>query len=156
MDDKGMSRRIRDAVIEILKTIEYKGEPAFVSVLDNTKDSFNGYPALRVLPDNLATVTSQTAEKDHTVSFAAIMHFPLESPTDIESKTYNSMLDLTDLIVDVLEKADHRDEISEIDPTVVNWRMDVTQAPWSVATGKAGSLLLCEIGIAVTYSKTVY
>jgi hypothetical protein len=157
---KGMNRKIKDAVVTMLTGITYDtgsgAEPAFVSVLDNTKDEFEGYPSVRVLPNDIASVTAMNAEKDHTVSFAVIMHFPLNSPADVESDTYNHMYDLTDLIVDTSEHGDYIGQLSTIDPTIQNWMMEVKSARWYIATGKSGALLLCNVNITVSYSRYTY
>ncbi|WP_427007195.1 hypothetical protein [Pseudarthrobacter sp. H2] len=157
---KGMNRKIKDAVVTMLSGITYDtgagAEPAFVNVLDNTKDEFDGYPSVRLLPNGMTSTTATSDEKDHTVSFAAIMHFPLNSPTDVESATYNHMYDLTDLIVDTTEHGDHINQLSAIDPTIANWIMNVTQVRWFIANGKSGALLLCNINIEVSYSKYTY
>ncbi|RAN78016.1 hypothetical protein B5P43_18465 [Bacillus sp. SRB_336] len=155
-----MNRRIKDALITILSGITYDTglgeEPAFVSVLDNTKDEFEGYPAIRILPNNLSSVIDTNAQNNHTVSFAVIMHFPLNSPDEVESSIYDRMYDLTDLIVDTAEHADYIDELSTIDSAIQNWLMVVKQGRWYIANGKAGSLLLCNLDIEVSYSKDVY
>lgn len=160
MTYKGMNRRIKDALVTILSGITYDAgggaEPAFVSVLDNTKDEFEGYPAIRVLPNNLSSVVVENTQNDHTVSFAVIMHFPLNSPGEVESSIYNRMYDLTDLIVDTAEHADYLGTLSSIDPQIQNWIMVVKQGRWYIANGKAGSLLLCNLDIEITYSKDVY
>lgn len=157
---KGNNRKIKDALISMLQGITYDTgsgpEPAFVNVLDNTKYEFEGYPSVLVLPNTLASTTAQSAQMDHTVSFATIMHFSLSDPATIETATYNQMYDLTDLIVDTVEHGDYIGQLSTIDPTITNWRMDVKQARWYVATGKIGALLLCNVDIEVTYSKDVY
>ena len=74
----GNNRLIKDAVISILQAITYDAgggaEPAFVQVLDNTHDAFDGYPSVRVLPNTLKSVTETNMSREHTVSFAAIIH----------------------------------------------------------------------------------
>jgi len=157
---KGMNRRIKDALITILSGITYDtgsgAEPAFVSVLDNTKDEFEGYPAIRILPNNLSSVIVTNTQNDHTVSFAVIMHFPLNSPDEVESSIYNRMYDLTDLIIDTTEHSDYIGQLSTIDANIQNWLMTVKQGRWYIANGKAGSLLLCNLDIQVSYSKDVF
>jgi hypothetical protein len=154
---KGKNRRIKDALVTILQGITYDAgsgaEPAFVSVLDNTKDEFNGYPAVRVLPNNLSSVTGSTFQRDHTVSYAVIMHFPLEDPSNIESNLYNQLSDLSELIVNTMEQADKSATLSAIDPQIQDWKIDVKSARWYVASGKAGALLLSNVDIEVTYSQ---
>jgi hypothetical protein len=160
---KGNSRKIKDGLIQILQGITYGDpdpltgvlQPAFVQVMDNTKDEFEGYPSVRVLPNVLTSATADNIDVDHTVSFAVIMHFPLSSPTNVESATYNQMYDLTDLIIDTTEHADYIGKLSTIDPTFTNWIMSVKQATWRVASGKTGAMLLCNVNVEVSYSKSV-
>ena len=157
---KGNNRRIKDALITILSGISYDTgagpEPAFVNVLDNTKDEFEGYPSVRVLPNNIISTTITNVEKDHVVSFAVIMHFPLNSPYEVESTVYNRMYDLTDLIIDTTEHADYVGQLTKNDPLIQNWMMNVTSVRWHIANGKSGSLLLCNMNIDISYSKDVY
>jgi hypothetical protein len=157
---KGKNRRIKDGLVQILQGITYDTgagpEPAFVSVLDNTKDEFEGFPAVVVLPNTISSMTATNAEKDHTVSFAVIMHFPLSSPDVVESDTYNHMYDLTDLIIDTTEHADYIGKLSQIDSTIQNWVMDVKQARWYVGQSKSGALLICNVNVEISYSRDVY
>lgn len=158
-DYRLMSRRIKDAVIVMLQGIQYDTgsgpEPAFVNVLDNTKDDFEGYPSVRVLPNNLASVTGDNVDKDHTVAFAVLMHFPLEDPNNIESNIYNQMYDLTDLIVNTIEHSDYIGKLSQIDPSIQSWMMEMKSARWYVATGKVGGMLIVNVALEISYSKEV-
>lgn len=155
----GRSRRIKDALVQILHGITYDtgagAEPAFAQVADNTHDEFTSYPAVRVLPNVLVSTTAAFAQKDHAVTFAVITSLPLNNPDDIESATYNHMYDLADLITDTLEAADYDDLLTDIDPQVSNVVMEVNQGRWYVAEGGTGSLLLCNIEVQVTYAKDV-
>ena len=154
-DTRGMSRRIKDAIVSILAGIEYEGETAFVSVLDNTKDEFTGYPSVRVLPSELSSSELDSADRDHAVEYAAIMHFPLNSPTDVDSEVYDRMYDLTDLIINTLELHDQDGGLSAIDPEIQAWLMSVPSARWYVGQSEAGALLLCNVTIKVRYSHYV-
>lgn len=157
---KGMNRRLKDALVTILSAVQYDAgggpENAFAQVIDNTHDEFEQSPTLRILPNRLASITGSDTQKDHTVSLSAIMDFPLQDPANIESTTYNQMYDLVDLVVDTIEHADYIGQLSEIDPLIKNWKMDVTQATLSLAGTKEGAALLCNINIELTYSKDVY
>lgn len=158
---KGMTRRIKDAVVTILGGIKYDptgagtNEPAFVSVLDNTKDDFEGYPAVRVLPNRLASATATNMERDHTPSLAIIVHWPLEDPANVESALFNQMYDITDLIVDAIEHGDYIGELSTLDAAIPSWMMNVRDARWTTGKGKAGALLLLSINIDISYSKDI-
>ncbi len=149
----GMSRRIKDALVTLLSGLQYGGEPAFIQVLDNTKDEFKGYPSIRVLPSTLSSTDGDSASRDHTVEYAAIMHFQLQSQTDVESDVYDQMYDRTDLIVNTLEHGDQENELNEIDSGIQDWIMSVPSANWYVGQSKAGALLLCNVIIRVTYSQ---
>lgn len=154
-----MNRRIKDGIVGVLQGITYDTgsgpEPAFVSVLDNTKDEFQGYPSVRVLPNDFNSEPGEMSQRDHTPSFTLILHLPLESASEIESATYDQMYDLTDLIVDALEHADYEGTLNGESLTHNTWRLVVPQVSWFVATGKAGALLLCNIDVEVSYSKNV-
>lgn len=152
-DTRGMSRRIKDALVAILSGLEYQGETAFVSVLDNTRGEFDGYPSLRVLPGELSSESSDSADMDHTVEYAAIMHFKLQTTDEIESETYDRMYDYTDLIMNTLEQADTRRTLSEIDPDIQSWMLSVPNARWFVGQSASGALLLCNVVVQVSYSQ---
>lgn len=157
-----MNRHIKDALVTVLQGIKYdplgngNNEAAFVSVLDNTKDDFEGYPAVTVLPNNLGSVTGSSSQKDHTVAFAVFMHLPIEDPSNVESALYNQMYDLTDLIVNTVEHNDYIGTLSQIDSTIQNWIMEVKKARWYVGKGKSGALLIVNVDVEITYSKDVY
>lgn len=157
---KGMSRKLKDAVVTILAGIQYDAgsgvESAFVDVLDSTKDAFNGYPAVRVLPNNLGSQTGTNTERDHTVSLAIILHLELEDPNNVESAIYDQMYDLTDLIVDTLQSADFSRQLETIDPTITSFfKLEVNNSDWRVASGKTGGMLFANITCDITYSKDV-
>lgn len=160
MSYNGMSKKIKNALKTVLQGITYDtgggAEPAFVSVLDNTKDEFDGYPSMRILPNNINSSSAATGEFDHKISYALLMSFPLESTLDIESTTYDHMYDLTDLVIDTIEHADYVGQLSQIDSTIQNWMMNVPQSRWYVGQGKAGALLLAEITVELTYKKDLF
>lgn len=151
----GMNRKIKDALVTILTGLTYGGEPAFVSVLDNTHSEFAGSPVARVLPDGYRSVTGSNYQKDHMVSFSVIISWPIEDPSNIEADLYNAMYDLTDVVVNALELGDHAGRLSAIDPTIQDWKLDVTRANWRLAAGKTGALLLDEIIVEITYSQDI-
>jgi hypothetical protein len=66
------------------------------------------------------------------------------------------MYDLTDLVIDTLEHGDYIGKLSQIDPTIQTWMMNVPQSRWYVGVGKPGALLLAEITVELTYSKDVF
>jgi hypothetical protein len=84
-----------------------------------------------------------------------IISWPLEDPSNVEKDLYNSMYDLTDVIVNALEHDDHIGQLSVIDPTIQDWMMNVNSAKWHAAVGKTGALLICDINVAVSYSQDV-
>lgn len=158
---KGRNRRIKDALVTILTGINYDpggtgAEPAFVSVLDNTKDKFEGYPAVTILPNNLGSATGSNTEKEHTVDFAIFTHLPVEDSNTVESALYNQMYDLTDLIIDTLEHADFINTLGTADPTIQNLKMEVPQTRWFIAQGKSGGLLIVNVDVQITYSIDVH
>lgn len=151
----GYSKRIKNALMTILQGITYDAgsgpEPAFVQVLDNTHDEFEGYPSIRILPNKLPSKSAAVGDFDHTVSYALLTTFPLESTLDIESSTYDQLYDLTDLVVNTLEHADYTGQLSAIDPTIQDWMMNVPLSRWHVGQGKTGALLIGEITVEVSY-----
>ena len=156
---KGQSRRIKDTLVTIISGITYDSgggaEPAFVSVQDSTKDAFSGYPAVRILPNQLSSQTGTNTERDHTVSYALILHLPLEDANNVESATYNQMYDLTDLITDTLQHSDFIRQLETLDPNIQLFKnLEVKNTSWRVASGKTGGMLFANISVDITYSKS--
>ena len=154
-DTRGMSRRIKDALVQIVSAIEYEGEPAFVQVIDNTKDQFEGYPSAVILPSQIGITDADNVDKDHVVTFTAIMHWPLSDRTVVEQDVFNQMYDLTDLVLHTLEHSDYTGELSQIDPAIQSWMLNTTQARWYTGSSKSGPLLLCAFNVEVSYSQFV-
>lgn len=151
---KGQARKIRDAVMTILSGIQYNGEPAFVDVVSSATDQFDGYPSVAVLPNGQTSINADNVSYEHTIKFASIMFFELSDPDVVSSAQYDHMLDLSDLIHDAVEQADNSNELDAIDPTISNFMMNATNFTWTVATGTVGSMLLAELDIEVSYSKS--
>ncbi|MEA9986253.1 hypothetical protein [Subtercola sp. RTI3] len=156
-DTRGLNRRIKDALVTILSSLQYDAgsgaEDAFVDVVDNTRDAFEGSPIARVLPDGFASTPGSNSQNDHTPKFDVIVSWPLEDPSDVESALYDQLYDITDLIVNKVEHDDWVDELTQIDPNIQNWIMDIGKVSWRIASGKSGALLLLEIVIGITYSQ---
>lgn len=155
MDTRGMSRRIKDALVTIAQGIQYNGEPAFVSVLDNSQDEFEGYPSLVILPNQIGVSDVDNVDRDHTVSYTAIMHWPLSGPAVVPQDVFNQMYDLTDLVLYALEHGDYSGELSQIDDQIQSWMLNTTQARWYNGQSKSGALLLCAFNIEVSFSQFV-
>lgn len=153
----GVSKRFKDALVGILSAIDYDGgngaEPAFVSVVDNTKDEYDAYPVLRVLPGHIDDQKGATGQNDRTVNFMLIGHLPLEDVATVPSVTFDQMYNLTDLIIDQLDNADFDNQLQTIDPSIPTFLLNVTRGDWTTEPTKAGAQLTWNIDVEVSYSK---
>ena len=149
----GMNRNIKDALVTILGSLTYGGEPAFTAVLDNTRDETDGQPIARVLPAGFKSATATNVTRDHTVSYSIILTWSLQDPSDIESNLYDALYDYTALIVNALESDDYTGELTKINSSITDWLMNVPDVKWRLAVGKNGALLCCEVTVDISYSQ---
>jgi hypothetical protein len=151
----GNSRKIRDAIVSTLTGLVYLSEPAFVSIKTSTQGEFNGYPSLRVMPDPLGIENkpSEMSQNDRTVTTSVLGHILLEDTPDSEDVAINRMLDLTDLIIDALDKADYEQNLPDLDLDSQSYVLNADRAEWTFADSSAGAILLFLVNVHVTYSK---
>lgn len=149
----GKSLQIKNAVITLLN-----GMPATAngtklkSVLDNTKGTFNGYPAAQVLPLNLENSTLANHQKERVSGYVVLLHIPLEDTAESEASAYDTMYDLVDLITDTFDVADAANNGLSLGFVL---RFDTTLADWQIVTMKNGVTLLVRIDIKAMYTKDV-
>ncbi|WOI85994.1 hypothetical protein [Rhodococcus qingshengii] len=147
------TRKIKDALKQVLSGIEYEDEPAFIEVVGSTDGEFEGYPSVRVLPERIDNAKGAMGQNDREVNFKAIVHMRLESGDAIQEHTIDHMTDLTDLIMDALDQGDYLDTLDDIDPDIGTYIMKATDAVWDVIDSSAGAILLLVVSISATYSK---
>lgn len=146
----GLSRKIKDALKEVLEDVEYKGQPAFVAVKGSPDDEFDGYPSIRVLPGDQASERSTQSQNDQTVRYIVRTH--VEYGSDSEA-AFDHMYDLTDLIIDTLNEADFANKLQEIDEDIPTFMMNADRGDWFDSDTQAGVVLMCDVNVEVTYSK---
>lgn len=145
----GRSQTIKNAVIALLQGMGATSDGTKLkSVLDNTKGTFDGYPAAQVLPLNLLNESQTNRSKRRTSSYAVLLHIPMEDTAESEAAAYNAMYDLVDLITDTFDTAD----LSGLNLGFV-LMFDTTLADYQVATMKNGVTLLVRIDIKAMYTK---
>lgn len=147
------TKTIKNALKEMLSTLEYRDEPAFVEVVGSTDREFSGYPSVRLLPERIDNEKAAIGQNDRAIHFKAIVHLELENADSIQENIIDHMTDLTDLIMDALDEGDYQNTLEAIDPTIGTYIMSATDAAWDVVDSKAGSLLLLVISISASYSK---
>jgi hypothetical protein len=153
---KGMTRKVRDALITILQGITYDAgsgaEPAFGLVTRDPK-SENGqepYVLIWSIPSRSAVVA--VGQVDRTLNYAIFIELTLESTSRTQAQTIDYMSDLTDLTMDALNEADYNGQLHTIDNTIQNWILTVTKSDFKPAKSKNGAVLLCQIDVCVSYS----
>jgi len=155
----GYSKRIKNALKTVLSGITYDtgggAEPAFISVLDNTKGEFDGYPSVRILPGDMTTTKGSVAENDRVINFVIRVHLELENKPETESAIYNWMYDLTDLIIDTLDVGDYTGALHTADNSLNTLFLDATRGDWMVAETNSAAVLLCDVNCGIRYSKAL-
>lgn len=149
----GKSVAIKNAVVELLTGLQYKGEPAFAHVTDSTAKDFDAYPIVRVLPENMENEKGSFSQMDRAMNLQVVVFLSLEDLTKIQSETIDQMLDLTDILLDTLDEGDEANTLEDIDPTLNTYIMKATRADWDPVDSKAGALLMLVIAVEVSYLK---
>lgn len=154
---RGKSRRIKNALMEIVSDIKYDSghgdENAFLLVTDSTQDEFDGYPILQVLPDAPSNEKAAMGQNDRGINLVLRTHVPLEGESPAGSPTIDKIYDLTDLILDTLDSADFDNRLNEIDPSLGTWILDANRGVWIPIQTSAGVVMSCDINVEVKYSK---
>lgn len=140
------SKKIKNAIISLVQGIQYKNEPAFVNVMGTPRGEFDGYPAARVLPGDITTEKGAYSQNDRVVALTLRIHVPSTK----EGTEFDTMYDLTDLVLDALDTADYEGEfISAVGVLEIN----ASRGDWFDTDSPTGPILACDIAIEVTYSK---
>ena len=152
-----MSKRIRNALITIITAITYDtgggAEAAFVEVVGHARTEFNGYPSARVLPGDLSTEKASVSTNERAAAFIIYTHVPVTGTAAGELAAYDKLYDLTDLIIDALDKGDFSGALVAADPTIGTYIMNATRGDWFLEDSKGGPLLTVAINVDVRYSK---
>lgn len=152
----GTTRKIKDALVAMLQAVQYGGENAFTSVLDNTHDEFTGFPAALVLPDKVTSVPEALGGvMQHVARFVVVTHIPVASVSSVEQTQYNTIYDLNDLVMNAVESGYLNDFISQQIPGFASYNMECTEGAIRVAKSKVGPILLATLNVEVTYSQDV-
>jgi hypothetical protein len=145
----GKSRAIKDALLTTLQNMGSTSDGTkLVSVLDNTRGAFEGYPAAQLLPMRLDNSVLANHQQERTSNYVLLVHIPMEDTPETEQTAYNTMYDIVDLVTDTLDTA-------SFDLGVGVLLLETTLADYQVATMKNGVTLLVRIDIKAMYTKDV-
>jgi hypothetical protein len=155
----GISKRTKNALVTIVSDVKYDAgsgeEQAFQSVIGTTEGEFDAYPILRILPGELLTDKSSTAENERTLVFILRTVLPLEDTPEASAATYDKLYDLTDIMLDTLDEGDGRPGrqgiLTETDATLPTYSLNATRGDWLVAPTAAGVMLVCDVNLEVRY-----
>src|SRR3712207_6284441 len=141
---KGQSRRIKDALKQILSEVTYDtgsgSEPAFQDVKGSTQGEFDGYPSARVLPGDVEDEKGAMGQNDHGPSYIVRLYVNREADSDLDEEALiDQMYDLTDLVIDELDRADYNDALKNKDPEIRDYIMTSSEGAWSVFESSAGT-----------------
>jgi hypothetical protein len=142
------SKDIRDGIISVIEPIQRDGEDAFMDVLGHTHGQFDSFPSVRVLPVQVDPERAAYRQSDRTVAFIARTYVEVKN----DGSDFDMMYELTDLIVDALEKADADNTFHQ---DLATYQMAVSQGEWSEEETQSGTLLMADVNIEVTYSHNV-
>ena len=140
------SRDIKNALVTLISGLTQDGEPAFVSVEGHSIGKFDGYPSVQVLPGRQDTEKAAQNQNDRTPVYEIRTHV---EATETGSE-FDYMYELTDLLIDALDQADHDDAFRAVTGTYL---LNVTQGDWDYIETQAGTVLVFAINVEVTYSK---
>lgn len=146
----GKTRQIKDAVIAKLIAMGSTTDGThLITVLDNTKGAFEGYPSAQVLPLKLENKVLANHQMERTSGYAVLLHIPLEDTAESEQAAYNTMYDLVDLITDTFDTGSYDMGLGFV------LLFETTLADYQVVTMKNGVTLLVRIDIKAMYTKDV-
>lgn len=151
----GTTRKVKDALVQILSGLQLDNDAAFTKVIDNTHDEYQGYPIARILPDSSRSSVEDSTSWLHQDSYSIIVTWPLTDPSNIESDMYNDSYDIADLVRNSLEHDDHASLLNQLDPSLTWQFATVPNTTWRVATSKSGGAVLAiTLSVQVTYSQS--
>lgn len=146
----GKSRSLKNALMTTLLGLGVTADGTKIQqVIDNTSGMFDKYPSAAVLPNNQVNAALQTHQNERTLNFAVLVYLQLDDSPDGESKVYDTMYDLMDILVDGLDAASY----SFGQGTLI---MESKYAGYEVsADSKAGAILILRIDVDIRYSKDI-
>lgn len=136
---------IRDQLKTIIENVQLEGEPAFAGVIGHPRGQFDKQPMVRILPNDQTSENATFGQSDRTVSFIVRTHL---KATD-EGTEFDVMYELTDLLIDRLDQADHNNELDNFNVFFI----ETTRGVWFEEESQAGPILSCDLNVAVKYSK---
>jgi hypothetical protein len=153
---KSKARKLRDALVTVIAGIQYDTgsgpSQAFQLVTGDPSAAFNQEPYALIYPAPINSTKGATGQQDRNVTFQIIVLLEMENEARTQSQTYNYMYDLTELVLDSLDSGDFHDVLNTADPTLGTWLMDASRGTFVPATVPSGTVLLCTIDVAISYS----
>lgn len=145
----GKMKDIKNAIVTQLENMGSTADGTKLkSVKDNTRGTFEGYPAAEVLPSQQSNDVETNVQQLRTPQYAVLLHIPMEDTPESESAAYDTMYDLVDLIMDTFDTASY-------DLGVGTLLFETTLADYQVATLKNGVTLLVRVDVRAKYTKDV-
>lgn len=145
----GKMKDIKNAIMTQLSAMGSTADGTkLVTVKDNTRGTFQGYPAAEILPSRQQNDVETNVQQLRTPEYAVLLHIPMEDTPESESLAYDTMYDLVDLIMDTFDTA-------SFDLGVGTLLFETTLADYQVATLKNGVTLLVRIDLRARYTKDI-
>lgn len=143
------SRTIRDSLVTLFEGMQLDGEPAFQQVKTHSKGKYEGFPFAVIIPDDVDNQPWSMGEHERSMQFSAIVGIEVKD----DGSDIDQMLDLSDVIIDSIDKADHDGGFN-----VENGAYDLQakRGEWDVKDLGAGPILIFLVHIAVTYGSDDY
>lgn len=145
----GKMKDIKNAIMTQLVAMGSTADGTkLVTVKDNTRGTFEGYPAAEILPSKQSNDVETNVQQLRTPEYAVLLHIPMEDTPESESLAYDTMYDLVDLIMDTFDTA-------SFDLGVGTLLFETTLADYQVATLKNGVTLLVRVDLRAKYTKDI-
>jgi hypothetical protein len=146
----GKARDIKNGLITVLQGLGATSDGTRLQqVIDNASSPYDTFPSARILPRDQTNATLQNHQNERTVSYVCWVDLQLEDSPSGESKAYDTMYDLQDLIVDGLDAASFNFGVGTLILETKVSAFEVT------ADSKVGAILSMRIDIDARYSKDV-
>lgn len=148
----GKLKDIKNSIIASLEGLQYGDETAFTEVVGDTRASFNGYPAARVVLNGQPNEVSTNQQNERTPEFLIITYVQYEAQkANAEGKAFDIGYDLTDLVIDQLDDLVPEDENGEKFTVITR----PAQAGWEIVESEAGNVLGIMATVRISYSHDI-
>lgn len=146
----GKLKDIKNAIVTALEAItigeDSTEETVFAEVVSDTRASFSGYPAARVILNGQPNEFSTNRQNERTAEYLIISYVQYEAnDANAEGAAFDLAYDINDLVVDKMDA---------LEPgfTVIT---QPTQSGWEIIETEAGNVLSIMATVRIGYSHDI-